>query len=118
MKNPLVGTDLYDWMALRRVNEGGMAQVGDCWLENGHRVPGYITDALTELLASGLVALADQDPYSLRRAALTDTGTARYEWLCQLRQSALQVPAPRFGAVCQRAGVDDPDPPGGATLPD
>lgn len=118
MNNPLAGADLYDWIALRRVSEGGVAQVGDRWLENGHRVPGYVTDALTELLAGGLVALADQDPYSLQRATLTDTGTARYDWLCRLQLVAPQVPAPRFGSACQRAGVNDADPPGGTALPD
>lgn len=118
MKNPLTGADLYDWIALRRVSEGRMARMGDCWLDFGHRVPGYVADALTELLAGGLVTLADQDPYGLRRAALTDSGAARYESPCQLRQLALQVPAPRFGTTCQRAGTDDPDPPGGTTLPD
>jgi hypothetical protein len=118
MKNPLAGADLYDWMALRRVSEGGVTQTGGCWLESGHRVPGYIADTLTELLAGGLVTLADQDPYGLRRATLTDSGTARYQSLCQQRQIALKVPAPRFGATCQQAGADDPDPPGGTALPD
>jgi hypothetical protein len=77
----LAGADPYEWIALCRVSGGGVARVGDCWLESGHRVPGYITEALTELLAGGLVALADQDPYGLRRAAITKSGTARYEWL-------------------------------------
>lgn len=116
MKNPLAGTDLHDWMALRRVREGGVAQAGDCWLESGHRVPGYVTDALTRLLAGGLVALADQDPYGLRRAALTDAGTVRYERLHQLRPVAVQSARPRFGTTSQRAGVDDPDPPDGTAL--
>lgn len=115
MKNPLAGADLYDWMALRRVSCSGVAQVGDCWLDGGHRVPGYIADALTELLAGGRVALADQDPYGLRRGALTDSGAARYEWLCQQRQ-ALEVPVPRFGAIGKRPEIDGPDLPGGTAL--
>lgn len=77
----LAGAGLYEWIALRRVSGNGVARLGDCWLESGHRVPGYVTDALTELLAGGLVVLADQDPYGLRRAAITESGTARYEWL-------------------------------------
>lgn len=83
---PLTGADLYGWIALRRVSGGGVAQAGDCWLDGGHRVPGYVADALTEFLAGGLVALAGQDPYGMRRAALTDTGTARYEGLCYGRE--------------------------------
>ena len=83
----MAGADLHDWMALRRVTGGGVTQAGDCWLENGHRIPGYIADALTALLAGGLVTLADQDPYGLRRSALTDSGATRYECLCQRRQA-------------------------------
>lgn len=113
---PLAGADLYDWIALRRVSDGGVAQVGGCWLDGGHRVPGYVADALTELLTGGLAALADQDPYGLRRGALTDSGAARYQLLCQQRQSALQVPASRFGAAGKRP-EDDPKPPGGTAFP-
>ncbi|MGH3872568.1 MAG: hypothetical protein ACRDSR_13855 [Pseudonocardiaceae bacterium] len=95
----LSGADLHDWIALRRVTDGGIARTGGCWLDGGHRVPGYVTGALTESLAGGLVALADQDPYGMRRATLTDSGAARYEWLCQQRQATLQVPTPRLGAT-------------------
>lgn len=116
MKNPLAGADLYDWMALRRVRGAGVTQAGDCWLDSGHRVPSYVANALTELLAGGLVALADQDLYGLRWSALTDAGTVRYERLCQLRQVAQQGARPRFGTTCQRAGVECPDPPDSTAL--
>ncbi|MGH3837590.1 MAG: hypothetical protein ACRDSF_18095 [Pseudonocardiaceae bacterium] len=81
----LAGADLYDWIALRRVAGGGVTQASGCWLDSGHRVPGYVADALTQLLAGGLVALADQDPYGMRRLTLTDSGATRYTWLCQQR---------------------------------
>lgn len=87
MMAPLSGADLYDWMALRRVSGGDVARVGGGWLDGGHRVPGYVAHALTELLAGGLVVLVDRDPYGMRRGALTDSGAARYEWLCQQRQA-------------------------------
>lgn len=85
----------------RWVATGSVAQVGGHWLDGGHRVPGYVADALTGLLAGELVALADQDPYGLRRGALTDSGAARYVWLCQQRQ-ALEVPTHRCGAPGKR----------------
>jgi hypothetical protein len=49
---PLAGADLYDWydwIALRQVSDGGVAKVGDWWMERGHQVPGYVADALAEL---------------------------------------------------------------------
>jgi hypothetical protein len=85
---PLAGADLYDWMALRRVSEGGVTRMGDRWLDSGHRVPGYVANALTELLQRTLVTLADPDPGGMRRSALTDSGAARYERLCQQRQTS------------------------------
>lgn len=81
---------MYDWIALRRVSGGGMVKLGEGWLQSGRRIPGYVTDALTALCQRGLVTLADSDP--MARAVLTDTGTARYERLCQQRHRALQTP--------------------------
>jgi hypothetical protein len=117
MKNPFVGVDLNAWMALRRVSKGGITTVGDQWLHSGRRVPGYIADALTELLAGGLVALADVDLYGMRRSAFTDAGAAHYEGLCQQRQAALTMPAAQFNTTGKRADVDDPDPLDGRALP-
>jgi hypothetical protein len=82
----LTGADLYHWMALRRVSDGGIAKVNDHWLERGRRIPGYIADALTALCDTGVVALAELDVWNMRRAALTATGAARYEQLNAKRQ--------------------------------
>lgn len=87
----LTGTDLYHWIALRRVLDGEVTRLDGCWRDHGHVVPGYITDALDELLTGGLVALADPDPMTggMVLAALTNAGIARFEQLCRI---ALGVP--------------------------
>ncbi len=113
----LTGADLYDWIGLRRVSGGGVAKLGDRWLESGHCVPGYVTESLAVLCGDGLVTLADPEPWGMARAALTDVGTARYQQLCQQRQTVLRVPVPRFGATCRRLGANDPDPAAGTALP-
>lgn len=101
----LTDADLYDWIALRRVNDGGIARAGDRWFDSGLRVPGYVTEALTALCGNGLVTLAEGDEWdvwAMRRATLTDAGTVRYQWLCQQRQeprslpTAESVPAPAW----------------------
>lgn len=92
----LTGTDFYDWIALRRVNDGGIAKVGHRWVESGLRVPGYVTDALTALCGTGLVTLAErdeEDEWGMRRATLTDAGTVRYQRLCQQWQERWRRPA-------------------------
>jgi len=107
----LLATGLYEWIALHRVNGDGVASWGDCWLDSGHRIPGYVTEALTELLAGGLIVLADQDPYGMRRAALTESGTVRYEWLVSNNRWPCRCPHPvrhRLSAGwCERSSLYD-----------
>jgi hypothetical protein len=83
-KASLTGTDLFHWIALRRVFDGEVARWSGCWHDHGHRVPGYVTGALDELLAEGLVMLTDPDPMAEDAvpAALTDAGAARFKHLC------------------------------------
>jgi hypothetical protein len=58
----LTGADLYHWLALRRVSAGGVTKLGDRWRDHSHRVPDYVTDALTALRQDGLVTLTDPHP--------------------------------------------------------
>lgn len=56
-------------------------------LENGHRIPGYVTDALIRLHEDGLVVAAPNPMAGgLARAVRTDAGTIRYQRLCEQRQ--------------------------------
>jgi hypothetical protein len=89
----LTGTDLYHWIALRRVSNGGVTKLGNRWRDHGHLIPDYVTNALTELHEGALVTLADPHPGGMARAALTDAGTARFE------QLALGISAAQFMAA-------------------
>lgn len=84
----LAGADLYAWIALRRVSNGGIARSGGCWFDSGRRVPGYVADALATLCAAGLVTLTDADSMTMARAALTATGSGRFTQLCQQRHES------------------------------
>lgn len=110
----LSGVDVYDWIALRRVDDGGVARLGEWWLDWGHQVPGYVTDALTELCRRELVVLRDLDPAAgcMARAALTDAGTIRYEQLRRQRQTALQMSALQLGTSSAWPAADSPGPTG------
>lgn len=79
----LAGADVYPWIALRRVRQGGVTWLGDQWLDGGREVPDYVADALTELRRQLLVTLADSEWGGCPRAVLTDAGVARFERLCQ-----------------------------------
>ncbi|MBV9449050.1 MAG: hypothetical protein JO345_24445 [Streptosporangiaceae bacterium] len=83
-KASLTGTDLFHWIALRRVFDGEVTRLSGRWHDHGHRVPGYVAGALDELLVEGLVVLTDPDPIAEGAvAALTDVGTARFKYLCE-----------------------------------
>lgn len=111
----LTGTDLHHWIALRRVLDGGVTRLDGRWRDHGHLVPGYVIDALDELLTARLIQLAKPDPTAdgMALAALTNAGTARFEQLCR---TALDVPASfvRSNPVLHHART----PVGGASPPD
>lgn len=85
--SPLTGTDLYDWIGLRRVNGGRVVKLGNRWLQSGHPVPDYVAEALIALHTRGFITLADPDPKKevTARAMLTNDGTVRYQQLCRQR---------------------------------
>jgi hypothetical protein len=76
----LAGTDLFAWLALRRVHKGGVAKVGNRYLDREVPVPGYVADVLDEMTGSGLLVVAEADPMAggRQRIAMTETGQARY----------------------------------------
>ena len=102
---PLTGTDLYHWMALRRVSAGGIARMGDRWFDHGRQIPDYVADSLAALCDSSAVTLAEPDGSGMRRAALTNTGSTDFQQLCRQRQTVQPLPAP--GSVAAVAWLAD-----------
>ncbi|MGH3939920.1 MAG: hypothetical protein ACRDTG_15075 [Pseudonocardiaceae bacterium] len=95
----LAGTDLFAWMALRRVHRGYIAKWGDRYLDAGRPIPGHIAEALDALTEAGLVLLAEANPLAgrLRRATMTDSGRARYTALHE--HTAIVADPPRSGTT-------------------
>lgn len=84
---PLSGTDLIDFLALRRVcgrRDSGVDRAGEHYVENGRLVLPFIADGLAALIEVGHVRLGEFDPEScgMRPAVVTAGGRARYEELC------------------------------------
>lgn len=91
---------LYEWIALRRVHEGGTAKSAGAYLDHGRPIPGYLTTVFDWLILTGLVTVAEGDPlWELRRLSLTDFGQARYMTLREQRRTYLAVPPPQFGTI-------------------
>lgn len=89
--------ELVTSLALRRAHDGGVAKVGDRYVDSGSPTPSYLAGAFDELINAGLLALADEDQYGLRRVSVTEAGHARSAQLGDTRQQAgLWVPKPRF----------------------
>lgn len=102
---PLSGTDLTDFLALRRVcgrPDSHLDQVADQYVENGRPVLPFIADGLTALLESGHVVLGEPDPASGggRPVMVTAAGRDRYEQLCD-KQGIPPYPAGLSGPVTE-----------------
>lgn len=106
---PVSDPELYEWLVLRRVADGGMAKSAGAYLDHGRLIPAYLTEVFDRLMWSGLLLVADGDPlWELRRISFTDAGQARYETLCQQRQhTKLEVRPPQFGTVWPSSASPD-----------
>jgi hypothetical protein len=69
--------ELLTALALRRALGGGVAKAGETYVDYGHPIGCYLAGAFTELIDSGLLAMADEES-GLRRVTITDAGQARY----------------------------------------
>ncbi|MGH3901947.1 MAG: hypothetical protein ACRDTA_27580 [Pseudonocardiaceae bacterium] len=74
--------ELLTALALRRALGRGVAKAGEFYLDDGHPMGRYLTGTFTELIDCGLLALADDDGWGLRRVTVTDAGQARYAQMC------------------------------------
>ncbi|MGH3833899.1 MAG: hypothetical protein ACRDRS_26245, partial [Pseudonocardiaceae bacterium] len=72
---------LASW-ALRRAYRGGVAKSGDHYFDRGRLMLSHVTGALDDLVEGGVLTLAEEDTWGLRRVSLTGTGHDRYLQLC------------------------------------
>lgn len=84
---PLTGTDLVDFLALRRVcgrADSRVHQVGKYYVDSGRPVLPFIADGLTALIEIGHATVGEPgpEPDDRRPLLVTATGRARYEQLC------------------------------------
>ncbi|MGQ0774366.1 MAG: hypothetical protein ACT4NY_08115, partial [Pseudonocardiales bacterium] len=105
--------DLYEWLALRRVHNGGIAKSAGTYLDHGRPTPGHLAEVFDRLIWTGLVTVAEGDAlWELRRLRLTDIGQTRYVALSEQWQADLVVPPPEFGTTQTPVGRrSEPLPP-------
>ncbi|MGH3932434.1 MAG: hypothetical protein ACRDTF_20945 [Pseudonocardiaceae bacterium] len=82
-----MGTDLSMWLALRRVNEGGVALLEGFYYHHGRAVPHYLDSPLTDLVGAGYLTLGEAGPDAagMRKVTLTGQGRELYAVLCGKR---------------------------------
>ena len=80
----LASGELTLWVALRRVDEGGVGWWEGSYYHHGRAVPEYLNAPFAELVKAGWLVLAQADPDSVgpRRVMLTEHGRALYAVLC------------------------------------
>ena len=93
---------LYEWMALRRIHNGGMATSAGVYFDEGRPAPEYLARIFDYIIRTGLTEVDDGDPvWALRRMSLTDAGRLRYTELREKRGQIAQVPPPEHGTQTQ-----------------
>lgn len=94
---PGLSPELLASWALRRAYRGGVAKSGDHYFDRGHLMLSHLTGALDELVEGGMLTLAPEDTWGLRRVSLTAAGHDQYPQLsCPPRRVAPPVPDPQF----------------------
>jgi len=84
----LTGIELLDWIALRRVHEGGVAILDSGYVHWGLKVPCYLPEVFDRLADTELTSLLDVDfPAGPRQVVLTPRGLDRYQELTTKRGS-------------------------------
>ena len=94
---------LSEWMALRRVHDGGVAKSAGVYFDHGRPTAEHLAGVFDRLVWTGLVSIADGDPiWELRRLSLTDAGSARYATLRSERQrDSPQAPPPEHATTTE-----------------
>jgi hypothetical protein len=117
-----VRPELLASLALGRASSGRVAKSGGDYFEWGHPLPSYLTGVFDELAETGLLVLAEEDEWSLRRVYLTPAGqvtsaqlSAKHSGSARLRDPqpvTVETPAGR------RSSISTPPPaPGGQPVP-
>lgn len=87
-RQPLSGTDLTDFLALRRIcghpDYRCLHDEADLYMEKSRPLLPFIADGVTALIEVGHASLGEPDSGTdLRPVLVTATGRARYEHLCE-----------------------------------
>ncbi|MGH3899955.1 MAG: hypothetical protein ACRDTA_17295 [Pseudonocardiaceae bacterium] len=106
----LTGVELLDWIALRRVSEGGVALHGLEHLDHGRKMPCYLPDAFRRLAAAGLTEVGDPDfPGGPSRVVLTPHGRGRHQELSAQRAlTSPEQPSGGCSILPDRPGIPVP----------
>ena len=67
-----------EWLALRRVHEGGVTRLGDRFFNHGRPVADYLATAFDDLIGCELLALGRATQNGQQPVCVTHSGQVRY----------------------------------------
>lgn len=74
----------FEWLTLRRVKRGGVAQtLSGSLVDFGQPLGSFVVQMLTELIDEGLLDVGETSAQGLAGVRHTDAGQARYSQLCR-----------------------------------
>ena len=94
----LMSDDLMAWLALRRVNEGGVTLLEGSYYHHDRPVPHYLNAPLTALVETGQIRLAESNLHGrgMQQVMFTENGREWYEVLCGKRGVSSDSPIDAF----------------------
>lgn len=106
---PLVSSDLTAWIALRRVNEGGVTLLDESYYHYGRPVPEYLNAPFAELVEAGrlTVAKADPDTAGMQRIRFMQEGRDLYAVLCGKRGVCPDPPVHSCPDTADQKGAEE-----------
>lgn len=102
-QHPEPNPALLTWLVLGRVHRGGVRKIGNRYLDHQRRVPAYLVETVTELVAAGLLAISapGSRTEATQQITLTEAGRTRYAALCRQQRADLSA---TDSPVCRRLG--------------
>jgi hypothetical protein len=105
-------------LALHRVHGGGVAKVGERYVDGGFPTPGYMAGTFEELVQGGLLALAGRDSRGRRQVTLTEAGHAWHAQLREVRRRAGLLVRPSLTTASTAQGSSGTAAPNSGSRPD
>lgn len=91
-----LASDLTAWLALRRVDRGGVTFLNGAFYQEGRPVPEYLNRTFADLVEEKRLSLDEVHPTGMRQVMFAEEGRELYAQLCGQRNGSCVVSVGRW----------------------